>query len=220
VRGIGLADGVQRWELPLSGFLATGGAIALSETAFISSPPAAVDIATGRVHWQYVGADAGYGGPAIDRRGETLFVGMADLPANHGLIVALDAADGQVRWRADLGEESLAATERLWLDGDRLIVPLASGGLIGLDPTSGQERWRYQPVVPRLGAVTVEAGRAWLALDDGEVLALDTETGRLVARLSDLNQNLAGLGQSQRPAIVGGRVLVPIGQRLIGFALP
>jgi outer membrane protein assembly factor BamB len=227
VRGVlyalGLADGAPRWQASLDGFLGTGGALVHDGAVLVSSPPSAFDLATGAPRWRADPAALGglaLGGPALDPAGATLFVGLGDPRTNEGLVAALDAADGRLRWRAGLGGESLRGIERVWLDGDTVVVPASSGAVIGLDATSGQERWRYRPGTPRLGSVTVADGRAWLVLENANVVGLDVQTGRLAARFRDLNTSLNGQGINQRPALVDGQLVVAIGRRLLAFPLP
>ena len=72
------------------------------------------------------------------------------------------------------------------------MIPSFSGNVIALDGGTGKELWRYEPTFPRLGNVTVEGGRVWFALQNGEVLALDAESGEVVARSNDYSLNLTG----------------------------
>lgn len=223
LRALGLADGQVRWQAPLSGQAAVGGAVIQGGTALVSTPPSAYDLASGALRWRAEPAEVGglaLGGPALGPDGATLFVGLLDAVTGAGRVVALDAASGQVRWRADLGTATLRGTERLWLDGDTLIVPTMTGAVLGLDAASGRERWQYRPPSPRLGSVTVGDGRVWLVLETAQVIGLDTETGRPALRFRDLNVSLNGQGFNQRPAIVDGRLVVAIGRMLLGFALP
>jgi outer membrane protein assembly factor BamB len=223
IHALGLADGGLRWQAPLQGYAAIGGAVVQRGVVFVSTPPSAFDLATGASRWPYgagrVG-DLALGGPVLSADGSVLFVALLNPANDTGRIVALDAAIGQIRSRAELGAEMLRGTERLWLDGDTLIVPTQSGAVLGLEAASGRERWRYRPPSPRLGSVTVADGRVWLVLENAQVVGLDAATGRPAARFRDLNVNLNGQGINQRPAIVNGRLVVAIGRMLLGFPLP
>jgi hypothetical protein len=110
--------------------------------------------------------------------------------------------------------------ERLWLSGGTLIVPSGAGSAIGLDAETGAERWRLLPPRPRLGSLTVSDGLVWLVLENGFVVALDAERGELVARLTSLDQPLAGQGLSQRPARIGERMVFALGRWLLAVELP
>jgi outer membrane protein assembly factor BamB len=223
LRAFALTDGRPRWQAPSNGYAAIGGAVVHEGTVFVSSPPAAYDLALGSPRWSTRSAEIGglgLGGPGLDPGGATLFVALLQPSTDTGRIVALDAGDGRVRWRASLGTELLRDTERLWLDDDTLIVPTQSGAVLGLAAASGEERWRYQPSAPRLGSVTVADGRVWLVLENARIVGLDAQTGRPVMRFRDLNVGLNGQGLNQRPALIGGRLLVAIGRMLLGFPLP
>lgn len=101
-----------------------------------------------------------------------------------------------------------------------VIAPLQSGDVVALDADSGEELWRYTPPYPRLGNVTVEEGSVWLALQDGELLALDAESGGTVARSNDYSMNLYGTNLDQRPAFVGGTLVLGVGTYVLGFEPP
>ena len=220
---LNLADGLPRWQLPLDGYASVGGALVHHDTVFLSTPPSAVDLATGSPRWRASVAELGglaLGGPGLDEAGATLFVGLVDPRAGTGQVVALDAADGRLRWRADLGAESLRDSERVWLADDTVVVPTISGGVIALEAATGRERWRYRPTAPRLGSVSVIDGHAWLVLEDARIIGLDVQTGRPVLRFRDLNVGLNGQGINQRPNLVAGQLVVAIGRMLLGFPLP
>jgi outer membrane protein assembly factor BamB len=220
---LGLADGQPRWQLPLDGYLSIGGVLEKNGTAYLSTPPSAVDLASGAQRWRADPSEPGglaLGGPALDAAGETVFVGLVDPGTGLGRVAALDTRDGRMRWRVDLGSESLRDSERVWLDGDTVVVPSVSGTVIGLEAATGRERWRYRPTAPRLGSVSVIDGRAWLVLEDAQIIGLDVQTGRPALFFRDLNVSLNGQGINQRPNLVAGKLLVAVGRMLLGFPLP
>lgn len=221
LHALDLASGAPRWEAPLRDLNVIGGAVVRDDTVYVSTPPAAFDLATGRPRWQAAVGGLGVGAPALSESGDTLYVGLVNPDGNGGALVALDTADGRERWRADLGSAILSPLERVWVAGQTVVVPLLAPQLVGLDAATGQERWRFEPPVPRIGAVTVEGGRVWLALRNANFFALDAANGRTVARFRDLELNLASVrGLTQRPAVVGNRVLVPLSLLLLGFDRP
>ena len=192
-------------------------------TAYLSTPPAAVDLASGAPRWRATPADLGglaRGGPALDPSGATLFVGLVDPIAGTGQVAALDTADGHLRWQANLGAESLRDSERVWLDGDTVVVPATSGAVIGLDAATGRERWRYRPTAPRLSSLSVIDGHVWLVLEDARIVGLDVQTGRPALLFRDLNVSLNGQGINQRPNVVAGHLVAAIGRMLLAFPLP
>lgn len=214
-----LADGTVRWQAPLGPSALAGGAVIRDDVIFTSVPPAAHDLVTGELLWGAQTGEQGLGRPALSDSGDLLFLGVADLQGGHA-VIALDTADGRELWRASLGPETPSFFERPWPSGDRLIVPTLSGKVIALDAASGSELWRYDPSPRRAGGITVDGGRVWLLLENGRMLALDAETGRLAARFSALDLSLDPSGLTQRPSIVGGAVVVPAGLWLLGFDRP
>ena len=215
-----LATGAVRWEVPLGGFVRVGGAAADGETVYTSTPPAAYDLKTGGQRWQAEVAGVALGGPALSAGGEVLYVAASDPGAAGAAVVALDTADGRPRWRSDLKAESPRSFERLWLSDGTLVVPIGAGSVIGLDAATGAERWRYQPPALRLGSLAVLDGLVWMVLENGFVVALDAQQGEPVARLTSLDQPLAGQGLTQRPARVGDRMLFALGRWLLAVELP
>lgn len=220
-----LADGRLRWQAELSSSLSQAGeAVVDGSTVYISTPPAAFELATGQQVWQAQPAGQSLGGPALDEAGDTLFVGTLDPAGERGAIIALNTANGELRWQAELAANTaLHPLEKLWISGDVLVAPTfgQSGSVLGLDAATGAERWQYLPApAPRFGAVTVAAGRVWLALEEGQVVGLDARTGREVARYNDILQNLNEYNFAQRPAVVGDHLLVPLSLSVLAFELP
>ena len=60
----------------------------------------------------------------------------------------------------------------------------------------------------------------WFALQNGEVLALDAESGEISARSNDYSLNLSGTNLDQRPAFVGGTLVLGVGTYVFGFEPP
>jgi outer membrane protein assembly factor BamB len=224
VHVLDLARGRLRWEAALKGIRIAGGTAVRNGKVYVSTPPAAFDLRTGRLLWQAdTDTETGVGGPQLSEDGHTLYVGLMNSEQNttKGAVAALDTDDGGVLWRAELGEGDniLSLLERPWLSGDMLVLPLVSGDIVGVDGATGKELWRYRPDVPRLGAITIADGRVWFGLENGHVLALDARTGKQVAAFSELEMNLSGVGVAQRPAIIGGVVIVPIGAGMLGLQM-
>ncbi len=218
---VDLATGRLRWSHPVRGVGAVGGAAVHGGRVFLGAPATALDLATGRVLWTARVGDAPLGTPTLSPAGDVVYAGALSADGKRGSVVALAAADGRVRWRAELGkDETLMFLDRIWTAGPLLVVPSLSGKVIALDAATGAERWRFAPEAPRLGSVTVQDGRVYLALQNGQVVVLDAATGRPVARFSDLELDLSGFSYAQRPLVVAGRVVVPTGMVLLGFEVP
>lgn len=214
-----LATGAVRWKKSLSGFPGPGGAVAHSGTVFTSTPPLAFDLATGATRWEAKAAGLALGGPALSETGDRLFVGLADANTGAGRIAAMDSTNGKVLWQAPLGDSSLNPLERVWQEGDVLLVPLWNGGITALDAVTGAERWRHQPGTSRLGAITVANGRVWLMQQNLEVVGLDARNGDVVARFA-LDIDLSSLSSfAPRVLVMGNRLLAPFAMMLLGLDL-
>ena len=99
-----------------------------------------------------------------------------------GEVIALDAADGTERWRAQLSSEILAPPT----GGDDVVMAQTNDGrLIALESTDGTTRWSYDNQVPLLtlrGTATpvVIGDIVFAGFGDGRVAALSTVTGATV----------------------------------------
>jgi outer membrane protein assembly factor BamB len=220
LQSLDLQTGERRWQQPLGDLAIPGGAVVSRGSVYTSTPPAAFEAETGRQRWQAAFAESGVGGPAVDEASGMVYVGLAGGSGDDGAVAALDASDGRVRWRTSLEADVLNPLEALWLSGGTVVVPTGSGAVVGLDGVTGAVLWHYTPAVPRLASVTVAQGRVWLVLQNGEVIGLDASSGRVAARFADLQRNLNGVGLAQRPAVIGDRVIVPIGGELLGLKVP
>lgn len=224
VYSIDRGSGEQRWQVSLGALIAPGGAAIRGDPstgsgqglALLSTPPVALDLATGQPRWRAEVQGSALGGPGIDPSGAAMYVGLLSDAAG-GSIAAIDTASGAVRWQVPLVDDVLRVTEAPWVSGETVIVPGLSGQVIALDAASGTERWRFKPPATRLGSITVADGRVWLATEDAGLFALDAETGRLRARFAALQLDLSGEGVSQRPAIFGQRVILPLGLMVLAF---
>jgi hypothetical protein len=67
--------------------------------------------------------------------------------------------------------------------------------------------------------VSVINGRAWLALQNGQLLALDATTGKPAARFSNVALSLADYSFGQHPVQIGNRLIAVLGLRVIGVVI-
>ncbi|MCY1425954.1 Outer membrane protein assembly factor BamB [compost metagenome] len=96
-----------------------------------------------------------------------------------GEIVALDATNGEERWRARVNGEVLAPPAN---NGDVVVVQTQNDTLLGFDAATGNQLWIYEntPAVLTLrgtGAPIVTNNLAVAGLSTGKVLALDIRRG-------------------------------------------
>ena len=152
---------------------------------------------------------------------------------SQSLLLALDAATGEERWRAvgthlatepgldtvHLSEPAVAdgllfvgVTGYRRLDEARVGVdqePEAVGAIVALDALTGRERWRVRTAGDGAAAPAVVDGAVYLASESGTVTVVDAVNGaprwqRTVAT----TDNADGRGWLGTPAVAGGLVLV------------
>jgi outer membrane protein assembly factor BamB len=172
----------------------------------------ALDAATGAEVWRSEQADAARflrGGPTL--AGDALFVTIGN--ALH----ALDAADGEERWRTTPRIEAWGGSDEGRLNEPAVadgIVYLGSGSssdeiegdsfLFALDAVSGAEVWRVATPAPVVVRPAVVDGIVYAGDEAGFVHAVDRE-GR------ELWRTRAGDRVTSTPAVVGGTLFVPSG---------
>lgn len=128
--------------------------------------------AQGKVIWQVQTGLRLSAGPALVDG--ALILGTLD-----GEVVAMEAQDGQERWRASLSSEviSLPAGE-----GDLVAVRSGDGRVYGLSASDGERRWTVNRAVPALtlrgsGPLVVGRRAVFVGMDNGRVLALGRDDG-------------------------------------------
>jgi outer membrane protein assembly factor BamB len=146
----------------------------------------------------------------------------------HGVIEALDAATGRLRWRRELGTELNGAPV---VDGATVYVsasvlhaenqqaPTESGLVAALDTQTGAVRWQRALDAPP-SMVASAAGRVYLIMSEqfaGHALALNANDGSSAwDYASDAPLTRGGdaeNGASSAPLVVDGRVLVEATER-------
>ncbi|HYN89899.1 MAG TPA: PQQ-binding-like beta-propeller repeat protein, partial [Ardenticatenaceae bacterium] len=186
LNALDLASGHLRWRAVLTDFHIAGAPVGDDRTAYVSTPPTAFDLASGRVLWSAEVEGGALGAPALNETGDTLYVGVVNADETAGALVAFNTSDGGIRWRSELGGEALNYHEQPWVAGDVVIVPTYSGKIIALSAADGAERWSFTPPESRLGGITVAAGRVWVALQTARLLVLGAGDGSVVAQFNAL----------------------------------
>jgi outer membrane protein assembly factor BamB len=96
-----------------------------------------------------------------------------------GDVIALDAATGAEKWKAEVANEVLVAPA---VGNGMVFVHSNDGRVTALDAASGERRWFYSADVPALtvrgnGAMTVGPGLVFVGNDNGTVTALSMSDG-------------------------------------------
>lgn len=107
---------------------------------------------------------------------DTVFLGT-----ENGLVLALDASNGSVKWQKKVRGEVLAPPV---VDEGVVVVNTGSGIMHCLDAQSGEERWVYESEVPALSlrgisAPTISAGAAIVGTANGRLAAAVLENGQI-----------------------------------------
>lgn len=107
---------------------------------------------------------------------ETLFFGSED-----GIVYALDAKTGEVKWQVNVKGEVLAAPA---IDAGVVVVNTGAGVVFGLDANSGEQLWSHESEVPALtlrgiSAPTASNGGALVGTPGGKLQVNLLATGQL-----------------------------------------
>lgn len=184
---------------------------------------AAYDIATGRELWTHtwnarfselMGGDGPRATPAVDR-GRVFALGGA------GELRALDAADGRLRWRANILEDA-GARNREWgmagspliVDGTVVVTPGGPGGksVVAYDAASGRIAWSALDDPASYSSpmlVTIGGMRQILLFTSDRLLGLTTDGARV---LWDYPWKTSPDVNASQPVLIGdNRVFVSTG---------
>lgn len=174
---------------------AIAGAPALGDTllavTLVGGDVAVLHRETGRVLWQRRLDGTGAGGPLLAGNRLYLVTGGGE-----GRAYALNVRDGRVVWDRELGP--LVGSPAL--DGTRLIVVTAGGGILALRTADGETVWRRRVRGPVRAGATVVGERVIVATDDS-VHAFASGDGAPRA-------GVRAPGASVRPPAVAGDTLL------------
>ena len=108
--------------------------------------------------------------------------GLAMVADVDGIVIAINADNGEELWRIDVESEVLAAPQ---VANDTVVVQAYDGRLIGLDKDSGDQRWVYSidpPVLTLRGTATpvIDEGVVYTGFSNGKLTAIDIKNGNLI----------------------------------------
>jgi outer membrane protein assembly factor BamB len=190
-----------------------------SDSSFIEFPPVvaagrlyfgtdhgrvvAVETRGGNLIWERQLGHCIAASPAL--RARTLLVAaMGPPPCNRGLgvLVALDAHTGRLRWRfltAPIESSPLVV-------GSLVVVGARNGYVYAVDLRTGDVRWRYKTSAAVKGSAAAADGVVYIGSYDGYVYALLAATGRLRWRAPSLSGARGRFYAT--PTVAGGHVFI------------
>lgn len=129
-------------------------------------------------------------------------------PNPAGIVMALDANNGDVKWSTDMPDAVLGAVAA----GKFLIAPVAAGKVMALDPKTGNEVWStaVSGQAPVLAGASIAGDQVFAVSHDGYLATLSLETGEVLAKtyINDKTRpGEQGLSISS-PMIYNGRIYV------------
>ncbi|MBF0196981.1 MAG: PQQ-binding-like beta-propeller repeat protein [Planctomycetes bacterium] len=151
---------------------------------------------------------------AVTMIGDTVFVGGGNgdfvfrAPKPAGIVMALDAKTGKIKWQKDMPDAVLGAVA-----ADKyLICPVAAGKVIALNLETGNEVWAtsISGKAPVLAGTAVVDGFIYAVSHDGYMAKLSADSGALIEKIyinSKGSPGEQGLSISS-PMVVNGRIYV------------
>ncbi|QBG48176.1 Pyrrolo-quinoline quinone [Verrucomicrobia bacterium S94] len=129
-------------------------------------------------------------------------------PDPAGVVMALDAETGRIKWTTAMPDAVLGAVAA----GKYLIAPVASGKVKALDPATGQEIWStaVSGQAPVLAGASIAGDHVYAVSHDGYLVTLALETGEVLDRIyinARTRPGEQGLSISS-PMIQDGRIYV------------
>jgi outer membrane protein assembly factor BamB len=214
------ADGSERWQRAVGGPVRSRPA--LSEDAVFLITASDVVVALSRVRgeelWRYK-RDAPSGFSLTGHSGLVLHEGRIFAGFTDGVVVALDAATGQVAWERDtaldLEESEDTATRFVDVDttpvivGDRVWVASFSGGLYELALGSGSVLARESELTGIVSITAAGADTLILSSADAGIVRFDTGTRRARWRRA-VRRGAPGTARVERGVVL-------VGENLGGF---
>jgi outer membrane protein assembly factor BamB len=210
VYALSLEDGSLIWKEQVGGRADTSIAVADGNAYVVGRDAdtprvvvAAFDAATGERAWSPLSLQvSSTAGSAPTAGGGSLFLGSADRRVR-----SLDAANGDEQWNALVLSVFSPATA-LAYDGRSVFAADVAGGLYRLVAADGSRMWSFHVNETVLRSAPVVSGTyALLGLGNGEMVAIDVESGHLVWR-SPVTPGLIGTIALSRDAVIavkGGR---------------
>jgi len=221
LHALDLESGKLVWQTNLGKVTQAGNVLTNGAAVYTNTPPAAFDLATGRILWKSPEEITGFGGATLSSDGEVLFSVINTGDLNQYRAAAFHTGDGSLLWQTEPIIENASIFEKLWLSNDTLIILTlnGTGDILGLDAGNGILRWSYTPEEARFGSIAADDQNIWLALQSGQTIALNPMDGQINARYGDTLGNLSKYHYFQPPAIINQTVIFSLGWHLPAYAM-
>lgn len=196
----------------------------------------AIDAADGSIEWDTnLAGGSGTGGFGVAVAGEMIIATLKHFQtspegADTGIVAALSASIGAVRWRVTINPDSFqhaGIVRPAVLSGSNVIVKTQGHDVFAFDIATGERRWKFDADYgsPTMGSDGLSAcnGRVILATGDLGLVALDAATGAIQWKVPDLEQgSLRSIRCSHGTVLVLGSMLVldaATGRRLATYPI-
>jgi outer membrane protein assembly factor BamB len=182
VTAVALETGHPEWSVDLGDSVNTPIAAA-DGTAFVAvsagarEAPSLVALRESD-HLQLWSAPLGTAGSSIGA--PTVADGIVFVAMNDGSVRAIDASTGSQRWAARLNIATSTGSPALW--GDAVIVCDVRGQVYRLSAVTGHRVWDFAMNVPVGGPTAIVGGQVLVGASNGDVSAIDLETGDRIWR--------------------------------------
>lgn len=157
-----------------------------------------LNAATGEERWRYQVGTKSERKPI--RSAPAVSGSLVVFGSDAGLVTALDAATGQLRWSLRMSASvfaGAAASEGTVVIGDLL------GRVAGINDATGTVRWARELGSPIYASAAIEGGTCYVPAADGRIVAIDLRTGAEAWTFK------AKSVVNASPLVAGSRLLVP-----------
>lgn len=176
-----------------SGAGLSNGAAAVSAGADENSAQDALDDLIKPV-WKFRCEEQIVGSP-VHHKG-IIYVGALD-----NNLWAINAADGELRWKFDC-DGAIRTTPAISVEDNLICFGAEDGIFYAVDLRTGKISWTIQTPAPILSSPTVFSGHAFFGSDDGKLYAVRLQTGKVYWKVD------AGSEVRSRPAVTNDRIVV------------
>jgi outer membrane protein assembly factor BamB len=176
------SDGQMVWKYTTGDYV-NSSPVVNGDTVYVGSEDGylyALDAATGTLRWKFNGG----GTPPSDGMGASPIIvnGVVYTSCYDGNVFALEAASGNLIWNHSTTKLQSIFASPTFSNGV-LYIP-AGSGICALNAGNGEELWKFTVTYPIQASPTVAGGVVYVGGNDGNLYALDAQTGTELWRYS------------------------------------